>query len=118
MNRIEVSKNIDEEMIKERINYLSIRSDEILKLVDKDKSKAKQLYSDLFKEQDNDFHELTLKKNSPIVDSNEALSVYRQYFNHLNFMKNSYNNLSYNLSEFKQAKLWFDTFGKRTFRKS
>lgn len=115
MKRIEVSENIDEKLITERIYYLSRRADEILDLADKDELKSKQLYSEIFKEQDNDLHELTLKKNSSIVDRNRALLVYRQYFNHLHLMKNTYSNLSYNLSEFKQAKLWFDTFGKKLF---
>lgn len=112
MERIMVTKDVTMEDIAKRIQYFTDRANEIHVLISKDKSQAKREYINLYREQDSEYNELTLVKNKQIVNSLGALRAYRGYFGHLHFIKNTYDNLSWNLGEFSQGQSWFNVFGK------
>lgn len=112
MERIIVTKDVTMEDIAKRIQYFTDRANEIHVLISKDKAQAKREYINLYREQDSEYNELTLVKNKQIVNSLGALRAYRGYFGHLHFIKNTYDNLSWNLGEFSQAQSWFNVFGK------
>lgn len=112
MKRIIVTKDVTMEDIANRIQYFTDRANEIHDLISKDKADAKREYIKLYEEQDSEYNELTLTKNNQIVSKRGALRAYRGYFSHLHFIKNTYDNLSWNLGEFSQAQSWFNVFGK------
>lgn len=112
MESIIVTKDVTMEDIAKRIQYFSDRANEIHVLISKDKAQAKREFINLCDEKDSDDHELTLGKNYEAVQKNGALRAYRGYFGHLHFIKNTYDNLSWNLGEFSQAQSWFNVFGK------
>lgn len=112
MERIIVTKDVTMEDIAKRIQYFTDRANEIHVLISKDKAQAKQKYINLYREQDSEYNELTLAQNKQIVNSLGALRAYRGYFGHLHFIRNTYDNLSWNLGEFSQAQSWFNVFGK------
>ena len=112
MERIIVTKDVTMEDIAKRIQYFTDRANEIHVLISKDKAQAKREYIKLCEEQNSEYNELTLVKNKQIVNSLGALRAYRGYFGHLHFIKNTYDNLSWNLGEFSQGQSWFNVFGK------
>ena len=112
MERIIVTKDVTMEDIAKRIQYFTDRANEIHGLISKDKADAKREYIKLYEKQDSEYNELTLAKNKQIVNSRGALRAYRGYFGHLHFIKNTYDNLSWNLGEFSQGQSWFNVFGK------
>lgn len=112
MDLIIVTKDVTMEDIAKRIQYFTDRANEIHGLISKDKAQAKREYTDLYKEQDKEYHELTLVKNQQLLENSGALRAYRGYFSHLHFIENVYDHLSWNLGEFSQGQSWFNVFGK------
>lgn len=112
MEKIKVTNDVTMADVEKRIQYLTDRANEINDILAKDKAQAKREYIKLYEEQDSEYNELTLTKNNQIVNKSGALRAYRGYFGHLHFIKNTYDNLSWNLGEFSQAQSWFNVFGK------
>ncbi|MGR8826337.1 hypothetical protein N2E09_01785 [Leuconostoc citreum] len=112
MKKITVTNEVTMAEVTERIQYFTDRANEVHDLISTDRARAKQEYTDLHKEQNREYHELTLVKNYEIVDKSGALRAYRGYFGHLHFIENVYDNLSWNLGEFSQGQSWFNVFGK------
>lgn len=112
MEKIKVTNTVTMKDVAKRIQYFSDRASEVRDLVSNDTTQCKREYTVLYKKQAKEYHELSLAKNYSILESNGALRAYRSYFGHLHFMKNVYKNLSWNLREFDQGKIWFEEHGR------
>lgn len=108
MELIKVNREMTMKDVENRINYFYKRANEIHDLIGKDEKQAKLEYTLLHREQKQEYHELSLVRNANVVEENRALWLYKNYFGHLHFIKNTINNLVWNLDEFSQGKSWFD----------
>lgn len=110
MDLIRISNNVTMNDVADRIDYFYNRANQIHDLISKDEMQAKQEYTLLHREQNREYHELTLVKNAKVIEKNSALWAYKNYFGHLHFIDNKNKNLVWNLDEFSQGKSWFDLF--------
>lgn len=112
MKRIKVTNDVTMADVEKRIQYFTDRANEISDIFAKDKAQAKREFTDLCDEKDSEDNELTLGKHYETIQKNGALRAYRGYFDHFHFIKNTYDNLSWNLGEFSKGQSWFNVDGK------
>ena len=110
LEHIKIDSNITWEEVENHVNGISEEAHNILNISDQSLALDKLRMLRDFVESEN--HDLVASKNREIVYNSLPLRTYSFYSAHLHFIKFNRQNLSWNASEFDQAKIAFEMVKK------